>query len=344
MAARAIQSLYRRAVAVSIAAVGVTVCGGVRAGESPADAAGASAARRSTLAHLDWDRDAAPRGCAAEARVAADVQHLLGGPVIVARSQANVIVTVRFVRANGGWLARLHFAETDGRALGKRELHSAESDCASLDGPVALVIALTLEATRPQATLQLPPPPGELPADEREPPWRAISHVALVGSGGLLPGFALGAELSLGIEPPAFVPVHLRTAIWPNLEDTDAGRGGRFTAWYAGLGLCPGLAENQHAGVELCVGADAGMLSATGVGLDYTHSPSRPLVQARADIGAWVRLAGPFSVGLQAGAAVPFVRPRFVYTREDGSDEQVHRPWPVVPSGALSLRFEVPPP
>jgi hypothetical protein len=33
-----------------------------------------------------------------------------------------------------------------------------------------------------------------------------------------------------------------------------------------------------------------------------------------AELAAYLRLGGPFSLGVQAGAAVPFVRPRFVYT------------------------------
>jgi hypothetical protein len=109
------------------------------------------------------------------------------------------------------------------------------------------------------------------------------------------------------------------------------------------MSLCPTLAANETAGIGLCLGAEAGMLSATGVGLDYTESPTRPLVQGHADISAWLRLGGHFSLGIQAGAAVPFLRPRFVYTGEAGAPVEVHRPWPVVPQGSLSLGFEVPP-
>ena len=85
-------------------------------------------------------------------------------------------------------------------------------------------------------------------------------------------------------------------------------------------------------------------MSATGVGLDYTESPARLLVQGRGDLAAWLRVAGPFFVGIQAGASVPFIRPRFVYTAEGGVTEQVHRPWPVVPHGALHLGLSIPPP
>ncbi|MBW2524324.1 MAG: hypothetical protein JRI23_09125, partial [Deltaproteobacteria bacterium] len=159
----------------------------------------------------------------------------------------------------------------------------------------------------------------------------------------LLPGFALGARLSLGAVPPGFAPVHLGVTLWPEVETTEGDRGGSFSAWHGGLSVCPTLAANSTAGIGLCLGAEAGAMSATGVGLDYTHTPMRLIVHGHADIAAWVRLGGPFSLGLQAGAAVPFVRPRFVYTGETGTPVEVHRPWPVVPQGGLSLGFEVPP-
>lgn len=291
------------------------------------------------MAVLQWPADAEQRGCASAQSVQADVDHLLDRAAFGGAKDADVVVRVRLVQAEAGWLAQLSFTAADGTAQGERELHSPDESCRSLDGPVALVVALMLEATRPKARVALPAPA----ATEPQSRWQAEASAALVTSGGLLPGLAFGPRLSAGIVPPDFVPLRLSVTLWPSVEeDVELGRGGRFSASHGGLAICPELTSGSVAGVGLCFGAEAGVLSAVGTGLAYTESPDRLLVQGEAAAQLWLHLGGPFLLEMQAGAAVPFIRPNFVYTDADGSAREVHQPWPVIPKGSIGLGFRVP--
>ncbi|MBW2455232.1 MAG: hypothetical protein JRI68_12010 [Deltaproteobacteria bacterium] len=296
------------------------------------------------LAFLAWDDGAATLGCPAGERIAADIDGLLGRPATTDRTKAAVVVKVRFEGQQVGWVAHIGLARPGGEPLGQRILDSADPDCAALAGPIALVVALAIEAATPEARevrLTVPVTAPRAPTAETE--WRAQSRGEAVASGGLLPGFALGARLSLGLVPPGWWPLHVAVTLWPEVEKVDEERGGRFSAWHAGLSVCPPLATSETGAISLCAGADAGMMSATGVGLDYTASPSRFIALGHTELAAYLRLGGPFSLGVQAGAAVPFVRPRFVYTGHGGEPVEVHRSWPVLPQGAFSLGFEIPP-
>lgn len=298
----------------------------------------------SSLTSFAWT--VPPTGeCAERDQIAADVEHVLGHSPFAPAGAARARVEVRVEAATGtpGWMARISLADAEGRSIGVRELRTTEPSCHALDGPVALVAALMVEASRPEpAPLHVPPTSPPEPAVS-EPDWRAEWRMAAVGSGGLLPGFALGAQLAVGATPPGFVPIVAAVTLWPGADRTVAERGGTFSAWHAGLSLCPPLASNDWGGVGLCVGAEAGVLSAAGVGLDTIASPQRPLVAARADARAWLALGGPFILHFQAGAVVPFIRPNYLYDGPDGAPVEVHRPWPVVPVGAAGLGFVLPP-
>lgn len=292
------------------------------------------------MAVLQWPVDAEQRGCASAQSVRADVDHLLDRAAFDGAEDADVVVRVRLVQAEAGWLAQLSFTAADGTAQGERELHSPDDSCRSLDGPVALVVALMLEASRPQAKVSLPAPA----LAQQASPWQGEASAALVVSGGLLPGLAFGPRLTAGVVPPGFVPLRLSVTLWPAVEeDVELGRGGRFSASHGDLSICPELASGSVAGVGLCLGAGAGVLSAVGTGLGYTESPDRLLVQGEAAAQLWLHLGGPFLLELQAGAAVPFIRPNFVYTDVDGSAREVHQSWPVIPKGSIGLGFRVPP-
>ncbi len=293
------------------------------------------------VAHLDWDPAAPSMGCATRDAVIADVQQLLGRFAFVEPSAADLTVTVRIERRDPHWVARLQLLSAGGEARGERELLSEEQSCHALDGPIALVMALMLEARRLRSTVHLPPPP--LPEEKDEEVWQGQAHAGLAVSGGLLPGLALGAHLSAGLAPPGFVPIHLGVTIWPAVEHLSDGRGGSFSAWHAGLEICPDFASSSRGAVGICGGVEGGLLTGTGIGLDYAHAPARGSVQLGAGLTGSLTIAGPLSVHLQAGAAVPLHRPRFVYTASSGAVEEVHRPWPVVPTGTLSFGFDVPP-
>jgi hypothetical protein len=96
----------------------------------PADA---SAADRTITASLDWQRHPGTEGCLDREGIVAAVEARLGRVVFV-DGQADVLLAGRAVRSEQApWTIELVLTAKDGRALGRRELNSAASDCSALD-------------------------------------------------------------------------------------------------------------------------------------------------------------------------------------------------------------------
>jgi hypothetical protein len=213
------------------------------------------------------------------------------------------------------------------------------------------VIALMVEAHRPEVRLQAPPRPepvvveamvigaSEVPEAAR---WGMGAVADVRGSWGALPGAALGFSLGADVTPPGAFPVRLSMTLWPAKETTDGGRGGRFQLWYAGVEVCPGWTSEQ-AHVTVCSGVHAGQLEGAGVGLAQVREPRHPWVHLSTVLDAGFRLGGPFGLHASVGAAVPFHRPTFVYGTADGTEDEVHRSAPVVPMIGIGLEAVVPP-
>jgi hypothetical protein len=234
----------------------------------------------------------------------------------------------------GGWQADLSFAKSDGEALGDRRLQTPAAGCATLRDPVSLVIALMVEAREAEATLQVPAPE---PSTERTATMAASFSV----SSGLLPNLGFGATMDLGLNPAGRLPLRFDSTYWFPDSTVQAGRGGgEFWAWVGGVGVCPTVISREVVEGTVCAGVQAGVVHGTGIGLHPTGSPTRPY----GDIDARARLSFPLLRPLlgfvELGVAVPWMRPRFVYSdQSDNSSVEVHRPSAVVFFGGIGVKL-----
>jgi hypothetical protein len=276
------------------------------------------------------------------------VEDILGRPLA---GSEDVEVEVGFHgAASNGWEARIRMREA-GRPVGERVLQDRGVPCSALEGPTGLVIALMVEARRPEVRLQAPPRPETVVVEAMVIGASEVSEAARWGMGavadvrgswGALPGAALGFSLGADVTPPGAFPARLSMTLWPAKETTDGGRGGRFQLWTAGVEACPGW-TSEEAHVTVCSGVHAGRLEGAGVGLAQVREPRHPWVHLSMMLDAGVRLGGPFGLHASLGAAVPFHRPTFVYGMADGTEDEVHRSAPVVPMIGIGLEAVVPP-
>lgn len=112
----------------------------------------------------------APEGCSAAEVHSRAVETRLGRPVF--REPATRFVEGSVSHAETGWLVKLVVTDASGSPLGQREVTSAESACASIDGRVALVLSLLIDPSSrlggsivatPAPTPLLPQPTGIAP-------------------------------------------------------------------------------------------------------------------------------------------------------------------------------------
>jgi hypothetical protein len=110
-----------------------------------------------------------------------NVEARVGQPVF--REPADRFIEVDVTAENGGWLARLIVTDSQGTALGQREVVSTEAGgCRLLDARLTLVLSLfidpggSLRSRRTETTPASTPQPPDVP---REPP-RALSPEDLV--------------------------------------------------------------------------------------------------------------------------------------------------------------------
>ena len=231
-----------------------------------------------------------------------------------------------------GWLAVVE-VRSAGEAL-RREVALDVTDCRQLDEALVVVVALMAEAatpTAPRLTLPVRPPSASVGIG---PDF----SVAVGMLPGVSAGFGLATELAL---PPLW---HLAAwaHAWPISEALDGGSGGRLAAWTLGLGPCVGPAAHESRSFFGCVGASGGVVYASGVGLDVSHTSSRPYLQGEVRVGFRMRLAGPMFARLEVGVGLPIARDSYAFTGVDGVSHPVFRTAPLVPLGRFAVEFRAP--
>ena len=261
-----------------------------------------------------------PRGCPTAKQTEAAVESILGHRASSA-SPCDVQVRGEIQQVQeGGWQANLSFAKTGGEALGDRTLQSRAASCSALKDPVSLVIALMVERSASSATLQVPPPE---PSTER----RSDLSVGLALSSGLLPNLAYGASLEGAVELARWLHVRVGSSFFFPNSTVDAGRGGDFWGWVAGVGVCPKVLGTSALDASICVGGRAGVIHGVGIGMTgFTGSPTKPYGDVETHARLSLPLYGSLAGFAQLGLAIPWLRPRFVY--QDAADRpvEVHRP------------------
>jgi hypothetical protein len=289
-------------------------------------------ARQERAACLSW-AGTARSDCPTAEQTEAAVEAILGHRAFPAGACSIKMTGRTRALEGGGWQADLSFAKSDGEALGDRSLQSRTWRCAALKDPVALVIALMVEAGESEATLQLPAPMP--PPESSSEPAVTMGAGASVSSG-LLPNTGFGATVDFGWMVGRWLPLRFASTYWFPDSAGRAGYGGQFWAWTGGAGVCPTLVSSTVVEGTLCADVQAGIIHGTGVGLPNAGSPTKPYGEAEVH----VRLSFPLWSSLQAfvqlGAAVPWLRPRFVYL-DVGEPVYVHRPEALVWSGGVGV-------
>lgn len=241
--------------------------------------------------------------------------------------------------SKSGWLARLSFADRNGRTLGTRQLEGMTTTCASLRGPTSLVIALMLETAEStvsitESTPALPVVTAPMRAQVNATEGRANADVR--AAYGLLPGMSVGASLGVDATLSGVLPGRFEAAIWLP-RSTGPGPGGRFWAWHTGLALCPNLNTSDRLRLALCGGAQLGLVHATGANLSEAESLHRPYGHVETRMVLSIPLARTIALSAHVALAVPFLRPRFVYWDDRNFSHEVHQPNKVLLLGGLGL-------
>lgn len=273
-------------------------------------------------------------GCPSNKQMELAVEEILGHQVFSRGSCDIQVGGTMQAQAAGGWLANLTFITSHGESLGNRSLQTPAQSCSALQEPVSLVISLMVEARAAEVILKLPAP--RLPAQRRASMAATFSLVS-----GLLPDLSKGATVEMGWSLREKLSLRIQSTYWfPDIYLRDR-RGGEFWSWVGGAALCPTLFRSSNAEGSVCGAIQAGILHGTGVGYNHTGSPSKPYGEATARFRFSIPVWRPLHGFVEFGAAVPWLRPSFVYSLETtGALVEVHRPRVLVLFGGVGLELD----
>jgi hypothetical protein len=239
--------------------------------------------------------------------------------------------------ADRGWQAELGFTRQDGTSLGTRTLQSQAPSCQALLNPMSLVVALVVEDAEAQVTLKVPVEP----AGQGARPGRSRIFAEVTADHGLLPNTGVGNSLGVDHRLPAWLSSRLSTTFWLPQSSESQGRGGQFWAWQMGLAVCPSLGPAEGWRGGLCLGAHTGILRGTGLGLDDTQAATRMVGGADLRTLFSYPVARWLALTAHAGAALPWLRPRFVYYDSSGALAEIHRPRAIQVQAGLGVELAV---
>lgn len=240
----------------------------------------------------------APASCPGAAALAAAVTERVGRLAFVDEA-ADLQVEVRMRRGVIGWHANVVTRSRDGEVLGERDLEEPSPDCRAALGPLALVVALVIDAPTVRRAARAAPAQTEVDLGLRG--RVAVGRTPLWSGGiGLYGALALADFLALRMDVTASLP------------GAEGAPPGALDAWGgdAGLSLCPRVDEGPFR-LDLCGGAAAGFVRASGVGFDVDESTTAATV----DVAVWARPGlklDALHVGLGVGVGLGVLRPTFV--------------------------------
>lgn len=235
------------------------------------------------------------------------------------------------------------------RPHGETSTRSIEgATCAEVADAVAVVLALAIDAAPegpetpdsadPHATSD--DPPMEVAPTPAKPVTRrfvwdvsALTGVDFSSLPSPTSGLVFGAGVGFGAHR-----VELRASAWKPRRASIAGGviGGDFWLAAGELRYCRGLSRGPVV-VSPCLGFEAGVMPASGVGVVNASSIGRWLAPTAAMLGVWSARPG-FGVALELDALAALSRDRFLI-RGVG---QVFRPPEASVRALLGLRVEIP--
>lgn len=201
-------------------------------------------------------------------------------------------------------------------------------------------IAVAAPAKPPAATA--PHAPDELDPIDGDGGVRPSVLFALVGDSGSLPSPAVGASLGLELDVAPIAVRALGTLLFEqrvHLSSPDGDAAADLRSTFGTLQACANaLTGASSLSLPICAGADAGLLSGSGVSISRPQRASAAWVAPRADAGLlWAIPSTRLRLDVLLTAAAPLIRDEFV-VHGIGA---VHRASRVVGRAAmgLALRF-----
>jgi hypothetical protein len=230
---------------------------------------------------------------------------------------------------SGSYQAEVRLERVSGEAVGMRSLGSDNHDCRSLDEALAVMLAIMLNVSREE-----PAPPA---------PSRWSYRVALGGNAtlGRMPG--PGVELIAAGGPTLRKVLGFALEVgfeWGPEQDRDEGSVSA-RALAARLALSPLLLRgNPELALHLAGGG--GALTATAAGFAAVSQETLGFAELRLGPRLSLRLARALFFEIVGDFGLMPVRPAFLVTNADGSEEELFRPSPWF--GALGISFALRPP
>jgi hypothetical protein len=178
--------------------------------------------------------------------------------------------------------------------------------------PASPTLAL---AMAPQPVAEVQPTEDEESEEEEEESDRHTQGLVIRGFGRTgtvgLPGVGMGGGLSVGYLRNRF-RVDLLGAGQLNRTQFYPGgmAGGDFSLWRVGLRACAVFGSGKIS-TPICGGADTGMMTATGVGVDTPRTERRPWSSVFADVDMVWHVRPRLGLVVTSRALVPLVRQAF---------------------------------
>jgi hypothetical protein len=305
-------------------------------------------------AALSWLRADSAASCPSEADVTQAIEQRLGQAALVPRERASLLTEARLEAVSSGGF-RVEIALVRGETLvGRRELESAEASCQGVAESAALVIALTIDPEASIASLPIavstappaappanaPPPspapqvverggeptPVTKPAPAASPPWQGDLELGGAVATGTVPRVAAGLRLRGRALPPKLpFGFEIGGAYFPEKRlEASPGKGGDFTAFYLGAGLCSRPSRASRLSASFCAGAEVGALAGQGDGFASTPKFRTWTFALAARGSLWFRVVPPLAIALGPTFALPLKRD-FFETRTSGGTETLFR-------------------
>ncbi len=293
----------------------------------------AGGAHSGAAARVEWTVPP-PGGCVDTRAVEQMIESRLGRKVFASSPDA-VLIRARFAPVAGRETVELEVISPSGQHLGERTLSASSCEELGASLPVVIAVLLDLEwesapndrrpaapAAPPEPPKTAPPPPSSSDRANR----RVITLAALVeGVVGLEPGVAGG----IGLEGSVSVLGPLELAAWADVllpSSTSGSPSLMLQSWSVGASTCASAALSGNVDVGACAGGGALLLRARGRGFDQMAPDDRWVPEVRLLGRLGYLLLAPLSARLDAGAIVPFERPRYGFNDEMGHRVELYRP------------------
>jgi hypothetical protein len=155
----------------------------------------------------------------------------------------------------------------------------------------------------------------------------------------IVPFVAMRAE----VEPTAFMPIALTLRVHAPSDARVEGAGGQFYALSGELALCPTAKAGRLVRFGVCIGAGAGAIHGSPLGLLGGHSSDAPIVFALAAPSAAVRVAGPLWLRAETGLPVLLLREPWGFIDGKGDYVQAYRPGIIAPFASFVVELRADP-